>query len=99
MRGKLQLKKNSSKAEALSESNLNTDTKSNKAEALSEFEDCCKLVRKAVRADKREWLNEKGNLIQELADMVSIPVRTCHQLRIGKLGAWWYRHWPICCRP
>ena len=71
-RGKLQLKKNSSKAETLSESNLNTDTKSNKAEALSEFEDCCKLVQKAVRADKRKWLNEKGNLIQELADKGSI---------------------------
>ena len=51
---------------------MNTDTESNKAEALLEFEDCCKLVQKAVRADKRKWLNEKGTLIQELADNGSI---------------------------
>ena len=67
-RGELQIKKNSSKAEALVQTNLNretnsgkaealvelTDTNSNKAEDLLEFEDCCKFVRKSVRADKRK---------------------------------------------
>ena len=60
---------NSSKAEALVEL---TETKCNKAEALLNFEDCCQLVRTAVRADKGKWLNEKSSLIQELADKHSI---------------------------
>ena len=49
-----------------------TDTKPNKDEALLEFEDYCKLVRKTVRADNRKWLNEKGTLIQKLANKGSI---------------------------
>ena len=52
-RGELQLKKNSCKAEAFSETNL-TYTKSNKAEVLIEIENCCKLVQKAVREDDKK---------------------------------------------
>ena len=36
--------------------------------ALSEFTNCCKEVRKALRADKRAWLERKGQEVQSFAD-------------------------------
>ena len=36
--------------------------------ALLEFTNCCKEVRKALRADKRAWLERKGQEVQSCAD-------------------------------
>ena len=36
--------------------------------ALLEFTNCCKEVRKALRADKRAWLERKGQEVQSFAD-------------------------------
>ena len=38
------------------------------AEVLLEFTNCCKEVRKALRADKRAWLERKGQEVQSFAD-------------------------------
>ena len=42
--------------------------KHSSAEALLEFTNCCKEVRKALRADKRAWLERKGQEVQSFAD-------------------------------
>ena len=38
------------------------------AEALLVFINCCKEVRKALRSDKRQWLKDKGETIQDHSD-------------------------------
>ena len=38
------------------------------AEALLAFSNCCKEVRKALRSDKRQWLKNKGETIQDHSD-------------------------------
>ena len=42
--------------------------KHSSAVALLEFTNCCKEVRKALRADKRAWLERKGQEVQSFAD-------------------------------
>ena len=42
--------------------------KHSSVEALLEFTNCCKEVRKALRADKRAWLERKGQEVQSFAD-------------------------------
>ncbi|XP_075253345.1 uncharacterized protein LOC142345142 [Convolutriloba macropyga] len=42
--------------------------KHSSAEALLVFSNCCKEVRKALRADKRQWLKDKGETIQDHSD-------------------------------
>ena len=42
--------------------------KHSSAEVLLEFTNCCKEVRKALRADKRAWLERKGQEVQSFAD-------------------------------
>ena len=42
--------------------------KHSSAEALLVFSNCCKEVRKALRSDKREWLKDKGETIQDYSD-------------------------------
>ena len=39
--------------------------KHSSAEALLVFSNCCKEVRKALRFDKRQWLKDKGETIQD----------------------------------
>ena len=41
--------------------------KHSSAVALLEFTNCCKEVRKALRADKRAWLERKGQEVQSFA--------------------------------
>ena len=38
------------------------------AEALLVFSNCCKEVRKTLRSDKRQWLVDKGETIQDTSD-------------------------------
>ena len=42
--------------------------KPSSAEALLVFSNCCKEVRKALRSDKRQWLKDKGETIQDHSD-------------------------------
>ena len=42
--------------------------KHSSAVALLEFTNCCKEVRKALRADKRAWLERKGQEVQSFTD-------------------------------
>ena len=42
--------------------------KHSSAEALLVFSNCCKEVRKALRSDKRQWLKDKGETIQDHSD-------------------------------
>ena len=42
--------------------------KHSSAEALLVFSNCCKEVRKALRSDKRQWLKDKGEKIQDHSD-------------------------------
>ena len=59
-------------------------TNSSNALAWSEFEECCKIVGKTVRADKGKWLKEKGTVIQGLADKVSIRAMFCKRRFVCK---------------
>ena len=52
--------------------------KHSSAEALLEFTNCCKEVRKALRADKRAWLERKG---QEVQSFKTVNGRKVHQSR------------------
>ena len=38
------------------------------AEVLLVFSNCCKEVRKALRSDKRQWLKDRGETIQDHSD-------------------------------
>ena len=42
--------------------------KHSSTEALLVFSNCCKEVRKALRSDKRQWLKDKGETIQDHSD-------------------------------
>ena len=42
--------------------------KHSSAEALLLFSNCCKEVRKALRSDKRQWLKDKGETMQDHSD-------------------------------